>query len=181
WATVEPFGADLIARANSLFRYLLPATLVPCLPITPTRDTLLDSLSDGHLLCVAYNAGVRKSKKAWGFINAGSIHETALATTEEQATGNWTFRRRENLGLWAAALKLRYVIDIVPAEHSAAHPTRHFHRAPQPETAHVQYAPNQFSPIVIAKHEAGWEDMLERAIWEWVNAVVTERKSVGQN
>ncbi|KAG8706479.1 hypothetical protein FRC11_008199, partial [Ceratobasidium sp. 423] len=106
WATVEPFGADLIARANSLLRYLLPATLVPCLPITPTRDTLLDSLSDGHLLCVAYNAGVSKCKKAWGFINAESIHETALATTAEQATGNWTFRRRENLGLWAATVTL---------------------------------------------------------------------------
>ncbi|KAG8706118.1 hypothetical protein FRC11_008501 [Ceratobasidium sp. 423] len=64
WATVEPFGADLIARANSLLRYLLPATLVPCLPITPTSDTLLDSLSDNHLLCIAYNAGVGKSKKA---------------------------------------------------------------------------------------------------------------------
>ncbi|CAE6505840.1 unnamed protein product [Rhizoctonia solani] len=180
WATVEPFGSDLIARANSLLRYLLPPHLVPCLPITPNRETLLAALSDGHLLCAAYNSGIRKSKKAWGFINAESIHETALATSEEKAAGSWTFRRRENLGLWAAALKLRYVIDIVPAEHSVA-PTRHFHQAPQTETTHVQYAPNQFSPIVIAKHEAGWEDMLERAIWEWVNAVVTERKAVGQS
>ncbi|KAH7334104.1 hypothetical protein B0J17DRAFT_675328 [Rhizoctonia solani] len=180
WATVEPFGSDLIARANSLLRYLLPPHLLPCLPITPTRDTLLNALSDGHLLCAAYNAGVRKSKKAWGFINAESIHETALATSEEKAAGSWTFRRRENLGLWAAALKLRYVIDIVPAEHSVA-PTRHFHQAPRAEATHVQYAPNQFSPIVIAKREAGWEDMLERAIWEWVNAVVTERKAVGSS
>ncbi|CAE6479990.1 unnamed protein product [Rhizoctonia solani] len=177
WATVEPFGSDLIARTNSLLRYLLPVHLVTCLPITPTRETLLNALSDGHLLCVAYNNGVRKSKKAWGFINAESIHETALATSEERAAGSWTFRRKENLGLWAAALKLRYVIDIVPAGH-AAHPTRHFHQAPQPEALHVQYAPNQFSPIVIAKHEPGWQDMLERAMWEWVNAVVTERKSV---
>ncbi|CUA71279.1 hypothetical protein RSOLAG22IIIB_09452 [Rhizoctonia solani] len=180
WATVEPFGSDLVARTNSLLRYLLPAHLVPCLPITPARETLLNALSDGHLLCVAYNAGVRKSKKAWGFINAESIHETALATTEEKAAGSWTFRRKENLGLWAAALKLRYVIDIVPAGQTT-HPTRHFHQAPQPEALLVQYAPNQFSPIVIAKHEPGWEDMLERAMWEWVNAVVTERKSVGSS
>ncbi|KAF8752933.1 hypothetical protein RHS01_07413 [Rhizoctonia solani] len=125
--------------------------------------------------------GRAKSKKAWGFINAESIHETALATSEERAAGSWTFRRRENLGLWAAALKLRYVIDIVPVEHSTA-PTRHFHQAPQQSEAQhgqIRYAPNQFSPIVVAKHEAGWEDMLERAMWEWVNAVVTERKAVG--
>ncbi|CAE7057597.1 unnamed protein product [Rhizoctonia solani] len=175
WATVEPFGSDLIARTNSLLRYLLPLHLVTCLPIAPTRDTLLEALSDGHLLCVAYNAGVRKSKKAWGFINAESIHETALATSEEQAAGSWTFRRKENLGLWAAALKLRYVIDIVPVDHSTV-PTRHFHQAPLAETSHLQYAPNQFSPSVVAKHGLGWQDMLERAMWEWVNAVVTERK-----
>jgi hypothetical protein len=75
----------------------------------------------------------------------------------------------------SSALKLRYVIDIVPAGPKAAHPARHFHQAPAPE-AEVT-ATNQFSPIVIAKHESGWEDMLERAIWEWVNAVVTETKA----
>ncbi|CAE6432976.1 unnamed protein product [Rhizoctonia solani] len=180
WASVEPFGGDLIGRTTSLLRYLLPQALSSFIPPAPTRETLLNVLSDGHLLCTAYNAGVRKSKKAWGFINAESIHEIALATSEEKVGGTWTFRRRENLGLWAAALKLRYVIDIVPAEHTTA-PTRHFHQAPQQaaEAQQVQYAPNQFSPIIVAKHEAGWEDMLERAIWEWVNAVVTERKSVG--
>ncbi|CAE6447953.1 unnamed protein product [Rhizoctonia solani] len=178
WASVEPFGGDLIGRTTSLIRYLLPPTLSSHIPPAPTRETLLNVLSDGHLLCAAYNSGVRKSKKAWGFINASSIHETALATNEEKVSGSWTFRRKENLGLWAAALKLRYVIDIVPAEHTTA-PTRHFHQAPQQQQVQVQYAPNQFSPIVVAKHEPGWEDMLERAIWEWVNAVVTERKAVG--
>ncbi|KAB5590437.1 hypothetical protein CTheo_6129 [Ceratobasidium theobromae] len=195
WATVEPFGSDLIgegifrwcgseltcaARTSALLRYLLPPHLIPHLPESPNRETLLTTLSDGQMLCVAYNAGVRKSRKQWGFINAQSIHDTTTATLEEKAAGSWTFRRRENLGLWAAALKLRYVIDIVPAEPKSTHPTRHFHEAPKPEAEAGGYAPNQFSPIVVAKHESGWEDMLERAIWQWVNAVVTERKQDGQ-
>ncbi|KAG8698296.1 hypothetical protein FRC09_007306 [Ceratobasidium sp. 395] len=180
WAATEPFGSDLIARTNALLRYFLPPPLVSLLPESPTRESLLSCLSDGQMLCVAYNAAVRKSKKAWGFINAQSIHDTAAATSEEKTAGSLTFRRKENLGLWAAALKLRYVIDIVPAGSKTSHPTRHFHQAPAPaapETgAEDVAASNLFSPILIAKHEHGWEDMLERAIWEWVNAVVTETK-----
>ncbi|KAG9118457.1 hypothetical protein FRC07_007025 [Ceratobasidium sp. 392] len=175
WAGAEPFGSDLIARTNALLRYFLPPTLVSLLPTSPTRDTLLSCLSDGQMLCVAYNSAVRKSKKAWGFINTQSIHDTAAATSEEKTAGSFTFRRKENLGLWAAALKLRYVIDIVPAGPKTSNTTtRHFHQAPAPEAESV--GANEFSPIVIAKHEHGWEDMLERAIWEWVNAVVTETK-----
>ncbi|KAF8596385.1 hypothetical protein BDV93DRAFT_610926 [Ceratobasidium sp. AG-I] len=182
WATVEPFGSDLIARTNALLQHFLPPTLAPFLPTPATREALLSCLSDGQLLCVAYNSAVRKSKKAWGFINAQSIHETTSVniTAEEKAAGSWTFRRKENLGLWAAALKLRYVIDIVPADQQSNHPTRHFHRAPltpvEPGDGDGSFGANVFSPIVIAKKEKGWEDMLERAIWAWVNAVVTETK-----
>ncbi|CAE6521535.1 unnamed protein product [Rhizoctonia solani] len=46
WATVEPFGSDLIACTNSHLCYLLPAHFVTCLPITPTHETLLNALSD---------------------------------------------------------------------------------------------------------------------------------------
>lgn len=55
---------------------------------------------------MAYNSAVRKSKKAWGFINVQSIHETAGASVsaEDKAAGSWTFRRKENLGLWAACV-----------------------------------------------------------------------------
>ncbi|QRV80963.1 hypothetical protein RhiJN_08978 [Ceratobasidium sp. AG-Ba] len=175
WASVEPFGGDLIARTNALLQYFLPPQLSTLLPPEPTRETLLMALSDGQMLCVAYNAAVRKSKKAWGFINASSIHETASGLTEEAGR---TFRKKENLGLWAAALKLRYVIDITPSHTNATKQTKHFHQAPAPEDEAGQgHEGNTFSPIVIAKHETGWEDMLERAIWEWVNAVVTETKN----
>jgi hypothetical protein len=71
-------------------------------------------ISDGHLLCQAYNALVRTSPKPFGFIPAKSIHELpqsqSLAVAggdvtregkEKKAVGA-TFRRTENLTVWAA-------------------------------------------------------------------------------
>ncbi|KAF8476376.1 hypothetical protein DFH94DRAFT_804475 [Russula ochroleuca] len=44
------------------------------LPNSPDR-TFLNALSSGQLLCVAYNIGVRQSRKPWGYINDDSIHD----------------------------------------------------------------------------------------------------------
>jgi hypothetical protein len=71
------------------------------------------SLSSGQLLCAAYNAGVRKSKKPWGYINKTAIRDIAALELEDSNTQEgegekekrqkaWTFRRTENLRLWAA-------------------------------------------------------------------------------
>jgi hypothetical protein len=73
------------------------------------------SLSSGQLLCVAYNVGVRKSKKPWGYINKAAVHDIAALEAEADASHAqeraperenkrkaWTFRRTENLRLWAA-------------------------------------------------------------------------------
>lgn len=89
---------------------LLPDTLLPALPSSTDRNTLLQALSSGQLLCVAYNTGVRRSRKPWGYISKDAIHdivalEQAAAkdqVKEEKAKRSWTFRRTDNLRLWAA-------------------------------------------------------------------------------
>ena len=105
-----------LGRAFALLVHLLPVELLHLLPPpsdTPSSQALMTSLCSGQLLCVAYNAGVRKSKKPWGFINANAIHDIAAleadAAQDEEAEGEkekrrtgWTFRPTENLRLWAA-------------------------------------------------------------------------------
>lgn len=87
---------------------------------------------------MAYNTCVRKSKKPWGYVSKDSIHdiislEKAQSEAESsEGTGKkgWTFRRTDNLRLWAGyvflwclisvltdsmvyrALKLRYLLPI---------------------------------------------------------------------
>ena len=102
------------ARGHALLFALLPASLVPLLPTPYTsRLELLTALSSGQLLCVAYNAGIRRSRKMWGYINKDAIHDIASLelkaaadkdggeAAEKRKTG-WTFRRTDNLRLWAA-------------------------------------------------------------------------------
>ena len=97
---------------------LLPVELLHILPPpseTLTSTNLMLSLSSGQLLCAAYNAGVRKSKKPWGYINKAAVHDIAALEAEADASLSqegtperenkrkaWTFRRTENLRLWAA-------------------------------------------------------------------------------
>ena len=104
------------ARVHALLSALLPQSLQPLLPTPYTsRSELLTALASGQLLCNAYNTGVRRSKKPWGYINKDSIHDIAAleARAEADAEGEskeaaekrkkgWTFRRTDNLRLWAA-------------------------------------------------------------------------------
>ena len=107
------------ARAHALISSLLPTHLQPLLPQPYTsRHDLLVALSSGQLLCIAYNAGIRRRKKMWGYINKDAIHDIATLETkvgegdsesaEKRRTG-WTFRRIDNLRLWAA-----YVPSFLP-------------------------------------------------------------------
>ena len=104
-------------RASAVLHYLLPPELskhLPPIDLPPDRETLLLALSSGQLLCVAYNTGVRRSKKPWGYINKPAIHDIAALEAEAQTKGAqaeangkkraWTFRRTENLRLWAACV-----------------------------------------------------------------------------
>ena len=98
-------------RLHALLIALLPANLLPQLPSPPPdRASLMHSLSSGQLLCLAYNVGVRKSRKPWGFVSRDAIHD--IIALEAQSPGGehesekgkrgWTFRRTDNLRLWAA-------------------------------------------------------------------------------
>ena len=49
----------------------LRAHLAPPAP----RSAFLVSLSSGQLLCVTYNACVRKSRRVWGFVSWDMVHD----------------------------------------------------------------------------------------------------------
>ncbi|OCB91513.1 hypothetical protein A7U60_g1248 [Sanghuangporus baumii] len=215
WAKRDAFPNDPLARAHALLVNLLPLSLLPLLPIPYTsRIELLTALSSGQLLCVAYNAGIRRSRKMWGFINKDAIHDIAALeqkaaadegggeAAEKRKTG-WTFRRTDNLRLWAAALKLRYLIPLttpaaalpVPSQSSLS-----VSSSGQPSTsndslatsrpvtptspARTQFIPGKgeipligFDAKLVARREEGWDTMLETVVLEWVKAVVDERRS----
>lgn len=113
WAQRSSFLDGGLPRTHALLVSLLPASLLSHLPTSPDRAELLNTLSSGQLLCVAYNIGVRQSRKPWGYINDESIHdivalEDALSASTvdgsqaEKGRKGWTFRRTDNLRLWGA-------------------------------------------------------------------------------
>jgi hypothetical protein len=113
WAQRSAFSDGKLSRTHALLVALLPAFLLPQLPTSLDRADLLNALSSGQLLCVAYNIGVRQSRQPWGYINDESIHdivalEDALSASgadgsqAEKGRKGWTFRRTDNLRLWGA-------------------------------------------------------------------------------
>src|SRR6266702_6075449 len=60
-------------------------------PGSQDRAAFLNALSSSPLLCLAYNAGVRQSRKPWGYINTDSIHDIisleAAVTKYQRSTG----------------------------------------------------------------------------------------------
>jgi len=113
WAQRTAFPEGELARAHALLVALLPAFFLPHLPTSPDRADILNALSSGQLLCVAYNIGVRQSRKPWGYINDESVHDIAALEDALSASGGdgsqaekgrkgWTFRRTDNLRLWGA-------------------------------------------------------------------------------
>jgi len=113
WAQRSAFSDGELSRTHALLVALLPTSLLSHLPTSPNRADLLNALSSGQLLCVAYNIGVRRSRKPWGNINDKSIHdivalEDALSASAadglqaEKGRKGWTFRRTDNLCLWGA-------------------------------------------------------------------------------
>ncbi|TFY78686.1 hypothetical protein EWM64_g5330 [Hericium alpestre] len=193
WAQRIAFSRETLGRGHALLVALLPADLLALLPRTPERAELLHALSSGQLLCVAYNIGVRRSRKPWGFIVKDAIHD--IAALEAQAADSeqdgekgrraWTFRRTDNLRLWAAALKLRYMLPIAapPRPASSLKPSSADTTpltSPSPSlvrfpTLNVE-PPVMFEARVIAHKDGGWEDMLEQVFSRWVEAVVNERR-----
>ncbi|KAF8876066.1 hypothetical protein BD779DRAFT_1804426 [Infundibulicybe gibba] len=127
WAKRALFP-DQLDRAHAILSAFLPPIMLGALAPASPRTAFLASLSSGQLLCVTYNACVRRSNKPWGYISRDAIHDI-LALEETERDVGWTFRRTDNLRLWAGALKLRYLLPIqvvnaaLPSKSGAAVPS----------------------------------------------------------
>ncbi|BGP14835.1 hypothetical protein JCM10213v2_002790 [Rhodosporidiobolus nylandii] len=143
------------------------------------RLAFLSALSSGSLLCHAYNAVLRHSSaRPFGFIPPQSVHalpqgaeggemeraDSAMSEGEERKVGG-TYRRAENLRLWAGALKFRYSLPLLlqSSSSSAACPS-----SPSPSAGDAALV---FDAKLVARKEPGWDAMLERAVDAWAEAV----------
>jgi hypothetical protein len=105
-----------IGRAPALLLFFLPSHLQAVLGTLPptSRTSFLTTLSSGQLLCIAYNACVRKSRQPWGFVSKDGIHDILALEREASRNGTgdeggkkvWTFRRTDNLRLWVGYVML---------------------------------------------------------------------------
>lgn len=109
----------------------------------------------------------------------------------------WTFRKTENLRVWAAALKLRYQIQTTATRAVAAKPALtaptygslgmgklalHGRRVASDSYAtrgtSVQVAPSKtidFDPAKVARNQQGWQEMLTTVLIAWIDAVAKEQ------
>ncbi|KAG9045332.1 hypothetical protein FS837_006495 [Tulasnella sp. UAMH 9824] len=209
WARRDRFAGDVLARLWAILSAHLPPQLLKHLPSytsSADREAFLIRLSDGQLLCHAYNAVVRRSRKQWGFIGAASIHDIIALEAKQKETDakkviGWTFRRMENLRLWAAALKLRHLVALAPPSQSppmkpgiplplilnqstsSAKPSMQPMVAPHVAPVTVSRVLNSMGPAapfdakLIAKREEGWDEMLQVALQRWVDAILKETRS----
>lgn len=108
---------NILGRAHALLSAFLPSHLVSALHPPSPRSAFLNSLSSGQLLCVGYNACVRKSKHPWGYVSKDGIQDILALDQVERDTATegkageggkkvWTFRRTDNLRLWAGSVFL---------------------------------------------------------------------------
>ncbi|POW14411.1 hypothetical protein PSHT_07442 [Puccinia striiformis] len=187
--------------------------LVPPVGENGSKIGFLDSLSDGTLLCIAYNIVLRKSQRPWGFIPVESIHN--LAVDQSVCTGlnnleidddktsstlgggagagggpnkiGITFRRMENIKVWSAALKLRYLIKgEIPTTKSSppnSNATTHHQHQQQldPNSSpshhhHHHLNHTKFDPKSIAKKSDDWDHALLYMILKWLESVKNEKR-----
>ena len=104
WAKRSAFPDDPLMRSHTLLVALVPAYLLPDLPGPQDRAKLLNVLLSGQLLCIAYNIGIRQSRKPWGYINVDSIHDIfslEAAVTKSEADGTQGERGAQRLDVQA--------------------------------------------------------------------------------
>ncbi|CDO73867.1 hypothetical protein BN946_scf185016.g24 [Trametes cinnabarina] len=202
WAKRSTFVGDDYGRLLTLLTALLPQELLRLLPPDPSDHSgILRALSSGQILCVAYNTGVRRSRKPWGYVSKDAIHDiVALELAHSNESGEagkrgWTFRRTDNLRLFAAALKLRYMLPILlpnnkrpkesstPAGDSGARTPADGHTPLASPMASAVNLPSSitgdtivFDATLVARLEVGWEQMLERLVFKWMDVVVSEKR-----
>ncbi|CAK5263641.1 unnamed protein product [Mycena citricolor] len=179
WARRAAFENDELGRAHSLLASSLPPNLVGALAPSTSRLKFLESLSSGQLLSVAYNTCVRKSKKPWGYISPDGIHDILAleaATGDGESKKGWTFRRIDNLRLWGGALKIRYMLPIT-APPSGTTPLGTPLNSP---SIQQRFNPGQppvvFDAKIVARQDAGWDEILEGVILRWMQRVVAEKR-----
>lgn len=188
----------------------LPSNLLPFLHPPTERSRFMESLSSGQLLCVAYNACVRRSKHPWGYVSKDGVHDIIALEKMAEEDGieggrkGWTFRRTDNLRLWAgwvqdpcphqfkvwcfslSALKLRYMLPIqipsqviqVPGVGTQLNTTTALPSSPVRSTYRSTEPPLLFDAKVVAKKEDGWEDMLESVLLRWVTKALQEKRNI---
>ncbi|THU95766.1 hypothetical protein K435DRAFT_819615 [Dendrothele bispora CBS 962.96] len=215
WARKHSYEGRDLDRVHALIHFLLPPAfhdaLSPSIPSSPepseesssspstsssARTAFLDCLSSGQLLCLSYNAE--------------SIHDIfALAKVEqdsEKKQTGWTFRRTDNLRLWAGSLKLRYMLPIILPTHvlPIAPSTSSSSTGSRPGTPKLGTGSNANTPLtgntplssplphgqrfnaneppllfdakVVARKDEGWDGMLEAVLVRWMWRVVDERR-----
>ncbi|THH05555.1 hypothetical protein EW145_g4708 [Phellinidium pouzarii] len=187
WAKREAFTEEPLARAHAIIAALVPVSLLSLLPTPYTsRIELLSALSSGQLLCIAYNTGVMAD-------------DSDKDAAEKRKIG-WTFRRTDNLRLWAAALKLRYLVPLttpmsstpsVPSlQQSSSSSSDSLASTAKPITptssspARIKFIAGTgevplivFDAKAIARRDEGWDAMLETVVLCWVRAVVNEKRA----
>ncbi|GAA5900216.1 hypothetical protein JCM6882_002276 [Rhodosporidiobolus microsporus] len=157
-----------------------------------------------HLLCHSYNAVLRHSaRRGFGFIPAASIHELEVPLETEDGAGGaamgrqastaseggaaeghgkarvgGTFRRVENLRVWAGALMFRYALPLhLPPSSSTSYTSTSTSTSSSAPSPAPPIAPPSgsilFDPRAVALRAegSGWEEMLERVLGAWARRV----------
>ncbi|EOR03713.1 hypothetical protein J056_003170 [Wallemia ichthyophaga EXF-994] len=193
WAQKKLYQSDPLGRLYALLVSFLPDSLNQLLP-SPVKDPVafMDRLSDGQMLCIVFNSVLRRSRRPWGFIPPQDIHDITGLEKEEgdettktsKSKTSWTFRRTDNLRIWAAALKLRYLISLSPSilptiPHILTNKPPSLEEGDKDSSSPLiasllGLTRSSFNAKAVAQRFEGWETSLGYATGRYVEAVVHE-------
>lgn len=137
----------------------------------------------------------RSASEETSGVSKTETHSKSLESENAPSRPGWTFRRSENLRVWAAALKLRYHIQTTATRAVTLKPLKsgptygslgmgklalHGRRvasesqASASESAHGSSSMIDFDPAKVARKEEGWQEMLTTLLTAWIDAVAEE-------
>ncbi|POW11610.1 hypothetical protein PSTT_05153 [Puccinia striiformis] len=145
--------------------------LVPPVGENGSKIGFLDSLSDGTLLCIAYNIVLRKSQRPWGFIPVESIHNLAVDQSVCTGLNNLEIdddKTSSTLGGGAGAGGgLIRSVSHLEEWRILNSPSHHHHH-------HLNHT--KFDPKSIAKKSDDWDHALLYMILKWLESVKNEKR-----